>query len=114
MFYGYDWEAGEFLIRKQYSERLFAPEAEVAGPQSVHLDLTGGPDSAADAARLPLRSDIKCPIFDPLGGLQDPAPFRISFYDFVEWDIARAYPFLNLAARETAPRRTWLRAPRAS
>jgi hypothetical protein len=97
-FYGYNWEAGEFLTRR------LTPGAEEGrrGPPSEYFDLTGDTDSDADAARPPPRSDVilKRPIFDPLSGLHDSAPLRMSFFDFVVWDIARAYPFLGLA--ETA------------
>jgi hypothetical protein len=97
-FYGYNWEAGEFLTRR------LTPGAEEGrrGPPSESFDLTGDTDSDADAARPPPRSDVilKRPIFDPLGGPHDSAPRRMSFFDFVVWDIARAYPFLGLA--ETA------------
>ena len=99
-FYGYDWEAGEFLTRRQDTKNSLAPEAEVTRQPSVRLDLTGDPESAADEARPPPRSNAKRPIFDPLGGPQDPATLRMSFFDFVVWDIARAYPYLGLA--ETA------------
>jgi hypothetical protein len=97
-FYGYNWDAGEFLTRR------LTPGAEEGrrGPPSESFDLTGDTDSDADAARPPPRSDVilKHPIFDPLGGPHDSAPRRMSFFDFVVWDIARAYPFLGLA--ETA------------
>ena len=99
-FYGYDWEAGEFLTRRQDTKNSLAPEAEVTRQPSVRLDLTGDPESAADEARPPPRNNAKRPIFDPLGGPQDPATLRMSFFDFVVWDIARAYPYLGLA--ETA------------
>ena len=102
-FYGYDWEAGEFSKKRQDSESSLAPVAEAARPLSERIDLTEGPESeddAATAARPQRRCDAKRPIFDPLGGLQDPAPHPKPFFDFVVWDIARAYPFLGLA--ETA------------
>ena len=41
----------------------------------------GDPDSAADEARSPPRSNAKRPIFDPLGGPQDPAPHSMPFFD---------------------------------
>jgi hypothetical protein len=104
-FYGYDWEAGEFLTRRRDSQSSLTPGAEGGrrGPPSESFDLTGDTDSDADAARPPPpRSDVilKRPIFDPLGGPHDSAPLRMSFFDFVVWDIARAHPFLGLA--ETA------------
>jgi hypothetical protein len=101
-FYGYDWEAGTFssLTKGEDNQSSLAPAAEVARPPPELLDLTEDPDSAADAARPPRRSDAKRPIFDPLGGPHDPTTHPMSFFDFVVWDIARAYPFLGLA--ETA------------
>ena len=103
-FYGYDWEAGDFLTKRQDSQSSLAPVARAARRPSVRLDLTEGPESeegaATAAARPPRRNGAKRPIFDPLGGQQDAAPHPMSFFDFVVWDIARAYPFLGLA--ETA------------
>jgi hypothetical protein len=98
VFYGYDWESGEFFTRSQDSKSSLAPEAEVARPPSV--DLTEDPECAAEEAQRPPRSYVNRPIFEPLGGTQGPAQLRMTFFDFVVWDIARAFTFLGLA--ETA------------
>ena len=92
-FYGYDWENGEFLTRRQGSQSSLAPDV---GP-SVD-DLTGdlsvpvSPQDAGSAA-----APAKRPIFDPLAGPPDPAQAPMTFFDFVVWDMARAYPSLDLA-----------------
>ena len=97
-FYGYDWENSDFLTRRQGSQSLLAPDRDVVGP-SVH-DLTGSgvpsvPASPQDAG--PAAATAKRPIFDPLAGPPDAAQAPMTFFDFVVWDIARAYPCLNLA-----------------
>ena len=94
-FYGYDWESGKYLTRAQDSQSSLAPE--VADPSPASHDLTGDPDcDAASFAAAPRIAAMR-PIFDPLAGPSDSQQPRMSIFDFVPWDMARAHPILGLA-----------------
>ena len=95
-FYGYDWENNEYMTRRQGFQSPLAPVRE-----EIVIDMENSdPDSdAAGPAVLPqARISALRPIFDPLAGPADIAQPPMSIFDFVAWDMARAYSFLNLAS----------------
>jgi hypothetical protein len=104
-FYGYDWENGDFSTRRQDSKDSQRSADSKGQPKdsqpsfarlSSVQDLTGQPDcDDAGPAALPRMTAMR-PIFDPLAGSPDPAQPRMSFYNFVVWDMARAFSFLGL------------------
>jgi hypothetical protein len=89
--FGYYWEKSEFSTRRQAADRDV-----VKTPSVVLSDLTEDPDSDACPVAAPShRATPLRPIYDPLAG-PDPGQRPMSFFDFIVWDIARAYQFLQL------------------